>query len=174
MGKFLILFIIITISEVYLMKIVAEKTGFLFLLAFVMFTGFLGISLAKMQGRMHWKKIQEEISQGKMPGNPLIEGLMILVAATVLITPGFITDLIGFMLLIPFVRRLFAPGIAKILKPKEGLSGGGFSFYSNANMPSMDESQSVDGSTQAGDFFDMPPHPEEIKAPESIEDNSKG
>ena len=81
MGKFLILFIIITISEVYLMKIVAEKTGFLFLLGFVMFTGFLGITLAKVQGRVHLQKIQKDLGEGKLPENPVIEGLMILVAA---------------------------------------------------------------------------------------------
>ena len=53
MGKFLLPFIIITFSEVYLMKVVAEKTGFLFLLGVVLFTGFLGIGLAKRQGRRH-------------------------------------------------------------------------------------------------------------------------
>ena len=117
MGKFLILFIIITVSEVYLMKIVAEKTSFLFLLAIVMFTGFLGLALAKMQGKVHLRKIQTDLGLGKLPENPVIEGLMILVAAAVLITPGFITDFLGFMLLVPWVRRLFAPGISKILTP---------------------------------------------------------
>ena len=171
MGKFLILFIIITISEVYLMKIVAEKTGFLFLLAFVMFTGFLGITLAKMQGRSHLQKIQEELSAGRIPGNPVVEGLMILVAAAVLITPGFITDFLGFMLLVPWVRRLFAPGIAKALKPKTTVSSSGFTFYSNTGMGGgMQNGQSHGGD----DFFDMPMEPEPEKEPDSIEDRSKG
>ena len=62
MGKFLILFLIITFSEVYLMKVVAEKTSFLFLLGVVITTGIIGLSLAKKQGRDHLIRIQEEIS----------------------------------------------------------------------------------------------------------------
>ena len=81
------------------MKEVAERIGYDFLLLLVLFTGFLGISLAKKQGKEHLVLFQQEMAAGKMPGHPILEGLMILVAAAVLITPGFITDIFGFSLL---------------------------------------------------------------------------
>lgn len=138
------------------MKVVSEKTGFLFLLGFVVFTGFVGIALAKAQGKMHLKKIQEELAAGKLPGNPVVEGLMILIAAAVLITPGFITDLLGFLLLIPWVRRIIAPRIAKNFKPKvTGQSS--FSFHSNVNISGMEGGKPKDPQARVdADFFDMP------------------
>ena len=140
------------------MKVVAEKTSFLFLLTVVLTTGIIGLALAKKQGRDHLIKIQEELSAGKIPGNPVVEGLMILVAAAVLITPGFITDVLGFLLLVPFVRKLMAPGIGKMLKPKVSTNGstffhfssGGGGFQSNAEAGSNTK-QTVDA-----EFFDMP------------------
>ena len=155
MGKFLLFFLIITFSEVYLMKVVAEKTSFLFLLGVVLTTGIIGLSLAKKQGREHLIKIQQELAAGQIPGNPLVEGLMILVAAAVLITPGFITDIIGFLFLIPFVRRMVAPKFAGLLKPgRPGSRSTFFHFSSSAdfkNTPPNSKKPTVDA-----DFFDMP------------------
>ncbi len=154
MGKFLILFLIITFSEVYLMKVVAEKTSFLFLLGVVITTGIIGLSLAKKQGREHLIKIQEEMASGRIPGNPMIEGLMILVAAAVLITPGFITDVIGFLFLVPFVRRLLAPKFAGLLKPKTSGSSSTFFHFSSNGFSQQDASQQKE--TVDAEFFDMP------------------
>jgi UPF0716 protein FxsA len=153
MGKFLIPFLILTSLEVYLMAVVAEKTSFPLLLGIVILTGFVGISLAKFQGKMHLKNIQEELSAGRVPGNPLIEGLMILVAAAVLITPGFITDFLGFLLLVPFVRKMVAPRVAGLLKPK---SSSNSSFVSFGNQPNQGAPKQ---DVEEADFFDMPSQP---------------
>jgi len=174
MGKFLILFLIITFSEVYLMKVVAEKTSFLFLLGVVITTGIIGLSLAKKQGRDHLIRIQEEISQGRIPGNPLVEGLMILVAAAVLITPGFITDVLGFLFLIPFVRRLVAPKFAGFLKPKATGSSSTFFHFSSTGFPPQ-PGQTPSGAPQQketvdADFFDMPENEAKSEDPKRIED----
>ena len=174
MGKFLILFLIITFSEVYLMKVVAEKTSFLFLLGVVITTGIIGLTLAKKQGRDHLIKIQEEISQGKIPGNPMVEGLMILVAAAVLITPGFITDVLGFLFLIPFVRRLVAPKFAGMLKPKASAGNSTFFHFSSTGFPPQ-PGQTPPGApkqkeTVDADFFDMPESESKPEDPKRIED----
>ena len=162
MGKFLILFFILTFSEVYLMKVVAEKTSFLFLLSVVLTTGIIGLSLAKKQGREHLIKVQQELALGKIPGNPVIEGLMILVAAAVLITPGFITDVLGFLLLVPFVRRIFAPGLFSLFKPKGSSKGSPFFHFSaggSFNASSQKDSKPV----VDAEFFDMPDNEEDKK-----------
>ena len=154
MGKFLILFIILTFSEVYLMKVVAEKTSFLFLFSVVLTTGIIGLSLAKKQGREHLLKVQQELAAGKIPGNPMVEGLMILVAAAVLITPGFLTDVLGFLFLIPFVRRTIAPMFVGFLKPKSSGNSSFFHFSSSSTFQSPPVGSPKE--TVDADFFDMP------------------
>ena len=157
MGKFLIFFVIMTIAEVFIMKEVAERIGYMNLLFMVLFTGFLGISLAKQQGREHLTVFQQEMASGKMPAHPILQGLMILVAAAVLITPGFITDILGFSLLFPPVRKLLAPFIAKMVKGKVTQQSN-FTFYSNMNMggePSGFQ-QPNQNRTYDNDTFDMP------------------
>ena len=154
MGKFLLFFVIMTIAEVFVMKEVAERIGYVNLLFCVLFTGFLGITLAKKQGREHLVMFQQEMAAGKMPGHSILEGLMILVAAAVLITPGFLTDIFGFSLLFPPFRKLVAPSISKIFKGKS-TSGGSFTFYSNmqAGSPFGKKPPSHENDTGT---FDMP------------------
>lgn len=159
MVKFLLVFIILTISEVYLMKIVAEKIGILPLIGIVLSTGFIGLAVAKKQGKAHLLAIQQELTQGKMPGNPIVEGLLILIAAVTLITPGFITDFLGFLLLIPFVRRLLAPKIAKLFKPKIANNGATFFHFSSSSNSFSDGFENLKNRGQEGDVFDMPEDP---------------
>lgn len=143
-----------TIAEVFVMKEVAERIGYFNLLLMVLFTGFLGISLAKQQGREHLLAFQKEMGAGKMPDHPILEGLMILVAAAVLITPGFLTDIFGFSLLVPPIRKVLAPHIAKVFKGK-AKSGGNFTFYSNvhSNGPFQQQGPKMHSD---GETFDMP------------------
>ncbi|MCM8539071.1 MAG: FxsA family protein [Lentisphaeraceae bacterium] len=168
MGKFLILFFILTFSEVYLMKVVAEKTSFLFLFSVVLITGIIGLSLAKKQGREHLIKVQQELAAGRIPGNPLVEGLMILVAAAVLITPGFITDVLGFLLLVPFIRRLLAPALFSLFKPKMSTKGSTFFHFSaggNFKASPKDDSKPV----VDAEFFDMPDEDKDDDSSKKIE-----
>ena len=137
------------------MKVVAEKTSFLFLFCVVLSTGIIGLSLAKQQGREHLIKVQEELAAGKIPGNPVIEGLMILVAAAVLITPGFLTDVLGFILLVPFIRRLLAPILFSLFKPKMSSNGSTFFHFSaGGNFKSSTKKDSMP--VVDAEFFDMP------------------
>jgi len=71
----------------------------------VIATSLLGAYLAKRQSRFIWMRVQEELSRGFMPGNVILEGVVILFAGLLLLIPGFLSDVVGFILLIPFVRR---------------------------------------------------------------------
>ncbi|HUU84846.1 MAG TPA: FxsA family protein [Phycisphaerae bacterium] len=75
-------------------------------LGLVIATGVIGAALARHQGLRTLRRIQQDLAQGRMPTNELVNGLMILVAGAVLITPGVITDAFGFALLIPPIRNL--------------------------------------------------------------------
>ena len=76
-------------------------------LAIVIITGVAGAYLAKLQGLRTLRRIQDDMRQGRMPADKLFDGLLILCSGILLLTPGFITDLIGFAGLIPFSRNLF-------------------------------------------------------------------
>ncbi|MCM8529962.1 MAG: FxsA family protein [Lentisphaeraceae bacterium] len=158
MSKFLLFFITITIAEVFIMKEVAERIGYMNLLFLVLFTGFLGIALAKQQGREHLMSFQQEMSSGKMPGHPVIEGLMILIAGVVLLTPGFLTDILGFSLLVPPIRKMLSPLFVGAFKSTFKPGKSNFTFYSSmgngANPMQGDFKKNVHPSDS--ETFDMP------------------
>ena len=82
-------------------------------LLIVLFTGIAGASLARAQGIRVIREIQEQVTQGTMPTNELIEGGIVLFGGALLLTPGFITDAIGFSCLLPPTRKLIAAGLRR-------------------------------------------------------------
>lgn len=70
-------------------------------------TGIAGAALARHQGMNVLRRLQAQMSQGQLPGQPLLDGVLILVGAALLLTPGFLTDILGFSLLIPVSRMLY-------------------------------------------------------------------
>ncbi len=87
-------------------------------LAIIIVTAVLGASLTKSQGRRAIEKFQAATTAGRMPAKEAIDGLMILLAGAVLITPGFLTDTVGFLLLLPSFRAIVAGYAGKRLKGK--------------------------------------------------------
>ena len=87
-------------------------------LAIIIVTAVLGASLTKSQGRRAMGKFQAATAAGRMPAKEAIDGLMILLAGAVLITPGFLTDAVGFLLLVPPFRAIVAGYAGKRLKGK--------------------------------------------------------
>lgn len=107
LGYLILLFIAVPIVELGLLIKVGQYIGVGYTLAIVIVTGVTGAYLAKLQGLLTLRRIQEDINQGRMPADRLFDGLLILCSGLLLLTPGFITDIIGFMGLIPFTRNLF-------------------------------------------------------------------
>ncbi len=100
----LLAFIGMPILEFYILFQIAGMLGFTETLGIVVLTGVIGAILAKTQGLMVMQNIQRDLAEGKMPAPRLIDGVMILVAGVLLITPGLITDGLGFLLLFPPAR----------------------------------------------------------------------
>lgn len=107
MGYLILLFIAVPVIELALLLKVGQYIGAVNTMAIVIITGVAGAFLAKLQGLLTLHKIQVEMNQGRMPADRLLDGLLILCCGILLLTPGFITDIIGFMGLIPFTRNLF-------------------------------------------------------------------
>lgn len=116
--KLLILFVIVPVTELYILIEVGKKIGSLTTIGIIILTGIIGAYLVKGQGFMILKKIQNDLNEGIMPGDSLIQGVIILAGGIFLLTPGFVTDIIGFIFLIPVSRRVVKKYLLKWLKGK--------------------------------------------------------
>ena len=107
MNTFFLFFIGLPALEIFLMIKIGGKIGALNTITLVFFTAILGIYYARIQGIQTLKSGLTNLYQNKAPIYDLISGASIAFAAILLIIPGFLTDLIGFTLLIPFTRNFF-------------------------------------------------------------------
>lgn len=101
----LVLFIGLPILEFALLIKLHGMVGFLPTIGLVFLTGVVGASLVRRQGINIIFKIRQEMNMGNLPAPQMMDGIMILIAGAFLVTPGLITDTVGFALLIPFVRQ---------------------------------------------------------------------
>jgi len=121
-GYLILLFVLVPVVELALLIKIGQCIGVGYTLAIVIITGVVGAYLARMQGLLTLSRIQQEINQGRMPTDRLFDGVVILCSGILLITPGIITDFVGFMGLIPFTRNLFKRWLK--LKTKDMVSRG--------------------------------------------------
>jgi UPF0716 protein FxsA len=101
-----LLFTIVPTLELVLLVKLTQWTGSIIeTIAIIIITGIAGAALAKFQGLQVLNTIKADLRRGILPGDSIVDGLIILVAATLLVTPGLLTDIVGLMLLIPFFRK---------------------------------------------------------------------
>ena len=111
--KFLpFLLLVVPILEISLFVVLGGKIGAIWTIALVLFTAILGSILLRIEGFRTFTAIRDKMNAGQMPGEELAKGVMILIAGVLLLTPGFLTDSIGFALFVPFVRQLIWQGLA--------------------------------------------------------------
>ena len=118
MLKFLLAFTIIPIIEIYLLIEIGSIFGALTAITLVILTGFLGAFMARMQGLQTLFRIQESLREGRMPSGELLDALLIVIAGVVLLTPGFLTDSAGFLLLIPTTRNFIISWLQRQIELK--------------------------------------------------------
>ena len=122
--RLILLFVTVPLLELYLLVRIGEWIGLLPTIALVLFTGALGATLARAQGLATWGRFQAAMAQGRLPGAELVEGILILVAGAVLLTPGVLTDVLGFLLLVPALRRRVVVHLAGRLRARVVIHGG--------------------------------------------------
>ena len=107
MGLLLvILFIVVPIAELYVIIQVGAAIGVLPTLALLLADALLGSLLLRHQGRGAWRRFNAAIAERRFPGREAADGLMIAVGGTLLLAPGFLTDIVGLILLIPPTRAI--------------------------------------------------------------------
>jgi len=104
----LIAFLAVPILEIYLLFQVGGVIGAGWTILIVIGTAILGASLLRQQGFSTWTRLNQSISQGQLPPTILVEGILLLLSGAFLLTPGFFTDGIGFLFLMPPVRKMLA------------------------------------------------------------------
>ena len=110
--KLFSVFLIIPFIEIYLLIKIGGMIGALNTVLIILITASLGAYLAKSQGFRVLREIQEATNRGYMPGNELLHGFFVLIGSFALLTPGFLSDIIGFSMMIPQIREIYV-GIAK-------------------------------------------------------------
>jgi UPF0716 protein FxsA len=106
MFLLVVLFIVVPIAELYVIIKVGELIGVLPTLALLLADALLGSLLLRHQGRGAWRRFNEAIAARRFPGKEVADGVLIVIGGTLLLTPGFITDVVGLFLLIPPTRAI--------------------------------------------------------------------
>lgn len=105
MGRLLLLFVALPAVELALLIEIGSRFGTLHTLALIAITGVVGAALARGQGLHLVRQIQQEVAEGRLPAGSLVDGVMILIAGALLVTPGILTDAFGFLCLVPAFRN---------------------------------------------------------------------
>lgn len=142
-------FILIPIVEVYLLIQVGSWIGVVPTVLLVITTAMMGVSLLKSQGLSTLTDAQNSLAQGQLPAFQLLEGAALLVSGALLLTPGFVTDFIGFLGLIPASRKMIVSAFLRRASVS-GIHVNGGSFHDSPF------SQREEGVVVDGEFSEKP------------------
>jgi UPF0716 protein FxsA len=116
--RLFILFTIIPIAELYLLIKIGGMIGAFNTVLIILFTAVIGAYLAKTQGFIVIRRINQALNEGRIPGQELLDGLFVLLGGFTLLTPGFLTDFIGLSMLFPLTRILYIKIAVQIIQNK--------------------------------------------------------
>jgi UPF0716 protein FxsA len=108
-------FIVLPIAELYLIYKVGDSIGILPTLALLALDSIIGSVLLRTQGRAVWRRFQATMQAGRMPHREVQDGVLVIFGGALLITPGFLTDILGLLLLIPPTRAVVRRFVMKAL-----------------------------------------------------------
>lgn len=123
----LLLFIVVPTIEIYVLIQVGKVIGGWTTVFLILMISLIGAYLAKSQGRSVWRQLQMELSMGRPPGDSLLDGICVLAGGILLMTPGFVTDIMGLILLLPATRKPIKRVLKKWMEKK--LTKGSWTFY---------------------------------------------
>jgi len=134
LGRLLLLFLLTPAVELGILIQVDQLIGFGPTIALIIATGVAGSYLARREGLNTWRRLNERLNAGDLPGKELVDGVIILVAGALLVTPGVLTDVIGFLGLIPPTRGLIRRVLLRRFRSKmeQGSMQVQFGFFGGA------------------------------------------
>ena len=105
LARLALLFVIVPLVELALLIRVGQAVGFWPTIGLVAFTGVAGAWLARLEGLRTMFKLRDDLARGRLPGQAIMDGMAVLLGGALLLTPGIVTDVLGFSLLLPQTRR---------------------------------------------------------------------
>lgn len=162
----LAMFIAVPIIEIGLFIEIGGWIGLWPTIGIVIVTAFAGTTLLRLQGLSVLQRVQESANRNELPVQEVFDGFCLLVAGILLLTPGFFTDSIGFLLFVPLFRRYAAAAIWRWLvrNGKISVSAGGFSASSGSGPPPGSHDR-PGGPVIDGDFEEVDPPPRDRIGP---------
>ncbi len=142
-----LIFLIIPFLEIYLLLKMGGLIGVFPTVLLVVFTAVLGAWMLRQQGFETWQRFQQGMAKGKVPAVEMLEGPVLLVGGAFLLTPGFFTDIVGFVCLIPFTRRKL---VTYLIERQLVVMAGGGPFQSQGQTRPEDDNV-IEGEYKKGD-----------------------
>ena len=127
--------LIVPIAEIYVIVQVGQEIGAGWTILLLIADALLGSWLIRREGRRAWLALREKVNSGGLPAKELADGALILVGGTLLLTPGFLTDILGFFLILPFTRPLARRGLIAFAKRFFVVVGPGGSGAAGMGLP---------------------------------------
>lgn len=128
-GLLVVAFIAMPIVEIYVIIQVGQVIGAWWTIAILIADSIFGSWLLRREGRRSWTALQVALSEGRMPAKELADGILIVVGGTLMISPGFVTDAFGMLLILPFTRpigrRLLTGFLSRRMVAASGTWAGG-------------------------------------------------
>jgi UPF0716 protein FxsA len=100
-------FVVVPLVEIYVVIQVGQAIGPWWTIGLLVLDSMIGAWLVKREGRRAWQSLRTALDSHRPPAKELADGALILIGGTLLLTPGFATDVVGFLLVLPFTRPLF-------------------------------------------------------------------
>jgi UPF0716 protein FxsA len=110
-----VLFVVVPLVEVYLLVQLGQAIGAWWTILVLIADGVLGSLLVKREGGRAWRALQDALASRRMPATELADGALILIGGTLLLTPGFLTDVVGLFCILPFTRPLARRVLARVI-----------------------------------------------------------
>ena len=120
-GVLVLLFLVVPLVELYVIIQVGQAFGALNTIALLILISAAGAWLVKREGMSVWRRFQRQVESGSVPGKEIADGVMILFAGALLMSPGFLTDLLGIALLLPPVRAVVRGVLMKQASRRAGI-----------------------------------------------------
>lgn len=105
-GVLVVLFILVPLAEIYVLIQVGQVIGALWTVLLLIAVSVLGSYLIKLEGARAWRALRNALESNRMPARELVDGALILIGGTLLLTPGFLSDALGLFCILPFTRPL--------------------------------------------------------------------
>ena len=148
-----LLFVVVPIAELYVLYLVGSAIGIWPTLGLLLLDSILGTVLMKSQGAAAWRRFNEATTAGRIPAREVADGALIILGGAFLLTPGFLSDIIGFLLLVPPTRAIFRKSVVAIFAKRNPITFVGMKAAPHAER-AWNDRQARRRSTPNGDYVE--------------------